>query len=146
MKRLILGLVASLAIVTANAADLKWHTSLPDAQAKAKAENKLVFLEFTGSDWCPPCKKLHADVLESKEFADYAAEKFVLVELDFPRRKEQSADLKKANKALAKDFGIEGYPTVIILDGSGKELLRKVGYGGGSAGDYIATLKEATAK
>jgi len=146
MKQLIMGVVASLAIVTANAAELKWHTDLPAAKAKAKADNKLVFLEFTGSDWCPPCKKLHADVLDSKEFADYAAKTFVLVELDFPRRKAQSEDLKKANKALAKEFGIEGYPTVIILDGDGKELLRKVGFGGGSAGDYIAKLKEGTAK
>ena len=146
MKKLILGIIASLAIVAANAADLTWHTSLPDAKAKAKAENKLVFVEFTGSDWCPPCKKLHKEVLKSEDFAEYAAGKYVLVELDFPRRKEQSEELKQANKALAKEFNVQGYPTVVILDTDGKELYRSVGYGGGTVADYIAKLKEGTGR
>jgi protein disulfide-isomerase len=147
MKKLLLGLVASLAIVAANAAELKWHTSLPDAMAKAKAEKKLVFLEFTGSDWCPPCKQLHKEVLASKAFASYAADKYVLVELDFPRKKEQSDELKKANRALAMEFKVEGYPTVVILDAAGKELYRKVGFrGGGTAEDYIADLDKGIGK
>ena len=146
MKKALLGMVLSLAVVAANAAELKWHTSLPDAKAKAKAEKKLVFVEFTGSDWCPPCKKLHSEVLASQEFADFAAKKFVLVELDFPRKKEQSADLKAANKALAKEFEIRGYPTVVVLDADGKELHRKVGYGGDSAKEYIAKLQDDIGK
>jgi protein disulfide-isomerase len=146
MKTLLLGVVASLAILAANAAELKWHTSLPDATAKAKAENKLVFVEFTGSDWCPPCKKLHKDVLESEDFATYAAKNYVLVELDFPRRTEQSEELKKANKALAQEFKVKGYPTVLVLNADGKELYRSVGYGGGTAKDYIAKLQEGTAE
>jgi thioredoxin-related protein len=138
--------MVSLAVVAANAAELKWHTDLSEATAKAKAENKRVFVEFTGSDWCPPCKKLHKDVLESEEFAQHAAKNYVLVELDFPRRKEQSEELKSANKALAKQFKVSGYPTVVILDGEGNELHRKVGYGGDSAKDYIAALESGTAK
>ena len=144
MKRLLLGIIVCLAVVTANAGGLKWHTSLPDAKAKAKAEGKLVFMEFTGSDWCPPCKALHKEVFSSSAFEEYAARKYVLVELDFPRKKELSKELKQANKALAEEFGIEGYPTVVILDGDGKELHRQVGYGGDSPEDYIAKLEAAT--
>jgi len=146
MKKWLLVIGGSLAVAGLNAAELNWLTSLPDAKAKAKTENKLVFAEFTGSDWCPPCKKLHSEVLTSEAFAKYASDKFVLVELDFPRRKEQSEELKSANKALAKEFEIRGYPTVVVLDADGKELHRKVGYGGQSADDYIANLEEGIGK
>jgi len=141
MKRTLIGVFLALAVVAANASDLKWLTSLPDAKAQAKAENKLVFMEFTGSDWCPPCKMLHSEVLESKAFADYASKQFVLVELDFPRKKEQSQELKQTNRKLAEEFKVQGYPTVVILDPDGKELYRKVGYGRDSAEEYIAAVK-----
>jgi protein disulfide-isomerase len=141
MKKLLLGVACCLAAFSLSAAELNWITSLPDAQAKAKADDKLIFMEFTGSDWCPPCKKLHSDVLESDEFAAFVKDKYVLVELDFPRRKEQSDELKAANKALSEKYEIRGFPTVIVLDSDGNELFRKVGYGGGSAADYIAEVK-----
>ncbi len=141
MNKLLCVALVTLATVAAQAAELKWHTSLPDAKAVAKAESKQIFLEFTGSDWCPPCKKLHSQVLESDAFADFA-KNYVLVELDFPRNKEQSDELKAANKALAKEFKITGYPTVVILDADGKEVTRKVGYGGQSPQEYLAELKK----
>lgn len=146
MKKLIASAVFCLAVLSVNASDLKWLTSLPDAKAQAKAENKLILMEFTGSDWCPPCKKLHSLVIESEAFAEFAKDKYVLVELDFPRRKEQSAELKAANKALSEEFKVEGFPTVIILDAGGKELHRKVGYGGTPAADYLAELGKGNAK
>ena len=142
MKRLILAMAACLAVGTAQAAELNWLTSLPDAQAKAKAEDKLVLMEFTGSDWCPPCKMLHKEVMTSKEFAEYAKDNLVLVELDFPKKKEQTAELKKANQDLAEKYKITGYPTVIVLDSSGKEVYRAVGYSGAKAKEYVATLEK----
>jgi thioredoxin-related protein len=144
MKNILTSMAASLALMaalTTQASEAKWLTSLPDAKAQAKAESKLVFVEFTGSDWCPPCKRLKANVLDSKAFAEYAARNFVLVELDFPSRKEQSAELKAANKALASQFKVESYPTVVILDADGKELHRKRGYGGQSPEEYLAEFK-----
>lgn len=140
MKKLLLTLSALICAGQLLAADATWMTDITKAQAKAKEEKKLLFVEFTGSDWCPPCKKLKADILSSADFAKYAKENLVLVELDFPRAKEQSADLKETNKELAKKFGIRGYPTVILFDGEGKELNRQVGFGGGSPADYIAKL------
>ena len=65
-----------------------WETDYEKALAKAKAENKHVFLDFTGSDWCGPCIELRKRVLSSKEFADYAAKNLVLVEIDYPQRKK----------------------------------------------------------
>ena len=65
---------------------------------------------------------LHKDVFATAEFGVYAKKNLVLVEVDFPQKKKQSAALKKANEALQKQFKIEGYPTLIVLDGDGKKL------------------------
>jgi len=140
MKRIAIGLLAALALVQAGAAELEWLTNLPQAQAKAKVENKMVLLDFTGSDWCPPCKALHKNVLTSPEFAEFAKKHLLLVEVDFPRSKPQSDELKSANKALAKKFGIKGYPTIVVLDSNGKELSNKSGYGGEKPEAFIARI------
>src|SRR6202040_3071968 len=109
------GLVCCLALRAA-AAESDWMTDLPKAEAKAKAEKKLVLMDFTGSDWCPPCKALKKNVLSSPEFEKFAKDNLVLVEVDFPRSKAQTEELKKANEKLSEKFKIEGYPTVIVLD------------------------------
>lgn len=140
MKKLVLLLAATLTTCTLLAAEGEWLTDLTKAQAKATAEKKLVLIDFTGSDWCPPCKNLHKTVLTSEEFTKFAKENLVLVDIDFPNSKPQSAELKAANKELAKKFGITGYPTIVVLDASGKEVFKKVGYGGTSAKDYVADL------
>ncbi len=138
--KLVLLLATTLSACTLLAADGDWLTDLPKAQAKAAAEKKLVLIDFTGSDWCPPCKNLHKTVLTSAEFTKFAKDNLVLVDIDFPNSKPQSAELKAANKELAKKFGITGYPTIVVLDASGKEVFKKVGYGGTPAKDYVADL------
>ncbi len=140
MKRLVLLFTATFATFTLLAAEGEWLTDLAKAQAQAKAEKKLVLLDFTGSDWCPPCKNLHKTVLTSEEFTKFAKGNLVLVEVDFPRNKPQSAELKAANGKLSSKFKIEGYPTIIVLDASGKEVFKQVGYGGTSAKEYVADL------
>jgi thioredoxin-related protein len=137
-----LALLIALAFTTSQlpASDEDWMTDLPKAQEKAKAEKKMVLIDFTGSDWCPPCKSLHKNVLTSSDFTKFAKENLVLVELDFPRSKPQSDEVKAANKELSKKYGIRGYPTIIVLDAEGKEIFRKVGYGGTPAKDYVAEL------
>jgi protein disulfide-isomerase len=140
MKILPIILAVTFAALTLPAAEGEWHTDLAKAQEKAKAEKKLVLIDFTGSDWCPPCKNLHKTVLTSEEFAKFASDSLVLVEIDFPKSKPQSDEIKAANRELGKKFGIKGYPTVIVLDGEGKEVFRKVGYGGTPAKDYVADL------
>jgi len=139
MKKLLLLLTATFATL-ALAAEGEWLTDLAKAQEKAKAEKKLVLLDFTGSDWCPPCKSLHNTVLTSAEFTKFAKDNLVLVEVDFPRSKPQSAELKAANRKLSEKYKIEGYPTVIVLDSNGKEISREVGFSGTPAKDYVAKL------
>ncbi len=117
-----------------------WVTDLPAAQAKAKKEKRMVLVNFTGSDWCSWCKKLQKEVFGTKEFDAYAAEKLVLVELDFPSQKKQSDELKKTNEALQEKFKVQGFPTILVLDGEGKELWRQVGYMSGGVEAWVAKL------
>ena len=129
-----------------NAFGAIWMTDLDKAQAKAKEEHKLVLLDFTGSDWCPPCMALHKNVLTSAEFDKFAKENLVLVVVDFPREKVLTKDEKAVNAFLAKRFGVTGYPTVVVLDSEGKELQKKVGYGGTSAKDFVADIAKLKKK
>src|SRR6266853_5825857 len=122
MKKILEGLCASLVLMSVGAEELKWLTDVPKAVQQAKEENKLVMLDFTGSDWCGWCIKLNKDVFATQEFADYAKKNLVLVEVDFPRHKELAADQKKANQALQEKYKIEGYPTIIVLNPEGKKL------------------------
>ena len=117
-----------------------WLTDLDAAKAQAVKENKPVLVDFTGSDWCPPCKALHKNVFESKEFAAVAS-KYVLVELDYPRNKQQAPELKAKNAALSKQFGITGFPTVLLIDAKSGDVFGKtVGFGGQSAKEYLEKL------
>ena len=120
---------------------LTWSTDLPKALAQAKAEKKAVLMDFTGSDWCPPCKALHKNVLVSKEFEDYAEKNLILVVVDFPKSKPQTEELKKANEQLQEKFKVEGFPTIIVLDGDGKQLSKTVGYDGEKPKEFIAKLE-----
>jgi thioredoxin-related protein len=100
---------------TAAAEPLVWLTDLNKANAISQATKKPIFAFFTGSDWCGWCIKLQRDVFAKPEFIQWANEKVVLLELDFPRRKELPEELKKQNQSLQQAFGIQGYPTVWLF-------------------------------
>ena len=123
------------------ASELSWGTDLPAALNEAKSENKMVLLDFTGSDWCGWCIKFDKDVLSTNKFAGYAKSRLVLVRLDFPRHKEQAAALKQANEQLSQRFGVDGFPTFVLLNSAGKELWRQVGYAEGGPDAFIAELE-----
>ena len=122
-----------------------WLTNVEEAQEQAKAEKKIVLLEFTGSDWCPPCKALKKNVFDTDKFKTYAKENLVLVELDFPRDKNKITKEQSAyNRSQAKKFEVKGYPTVILLAADGKKITRKVGYSAKiSVESYIEALTTA---
>jgi thioredoxin-related protein len=145
MKKIVTGLLATLAWLHVSAAELEWMTDLPKAQAKAKEEKKMVMMDFTGSDWCGWCIKLDKEVFSTPEFAEYAKQNLVLVEVDFPNRKKQSAELKKANDALQKKYKIEGYPTIIVLNGEGKKI-GELGYMKGGPKAFTAELEKLRKK
>ena len=111
MKAILTTIALLFTAVFANAANEDWTTNLEAAFAKAKKENKDVLVEFTGSDWCPPCKLMRKNVFSKKSFTDQASKEFVLVELDFPRNNQK---LAKANEPYAEKFKIQGLSLIHI--------------------------------
>ena len=122
------------------ASELSRDTDLSAALNQARSENKMVLLDFTGSDWCGWCIKFDHDVLSTDKFAGYAKSKLVLVKLDFPRHKKQDAALKQANQEIKKRFDVNGFPTFVLLNSAGRELGRQVGYLKGGPDAFIAKL------
>ena len=120
-----------------------WSTDYAKALATAKAQNKRVLMDFTGSDWCGPCIQFKKLALSRPEFIAYAEENLVLVQVDYPQRIQQPAELVKQNERLAKEYGLEGkgLPTVVLLDPDGKILREFNGYSGETAADLIAWIE-----
>jgi len=144
MKKISITLFAVFAAMALSAtAEVSWTTDFSAAQTQAKKDKKLVLMNFTGSDWCGWCIKLKKEVFDTKEFADYAKDNIVLVDVDFPSRKPQTADLKKANEGLKSKYHAEqGFPTIIVLNSEGKEVWRQVGYMKGGPKAWIDKLNE----
>lgn len=113
---------------------ITWHTDMNTAFDLATKENKKLMLFFTGSDWCGWCIKLQKEVLKTPVFEEWAKEKMVLVELDFPRRTMQSPDLKNQNHQMQQMFKVRGYPSVVFVSPEktqdGKKNLRTLGQTG----------------
>jgi protein disulfide-isomerase len=118
-------------------AALSWQTDFAAAKAAATQQNKYILLDFTGSDWCPYCIQMDKEVFDKPAFSSFA-DKVILVKLDFPRKGGQSAAEKSQNQELAKKYSIEGFPTYILLDASGKEVRRQVGYLEGGPEAFIS--------
>jgi protein disulfide-isomerase len=135
-------LACGAALIPSRAAE-QWETNYSAALEQAAKQNKMVLLDFTGSDWCGWCIKLQKETFSKPEFQKFAAESLILVELDFPRGKEQSEELKKQNEELAEKFGIQGFPTLVLLDQQGEEAARNVGYLAGGSDAFIEWVKSA---
>ncbi|HLP76404.1 MAG TPA: thioredoxin family protein [Candidatus Paceibacterota bacterium] len=145
MKKITFALLVCCTVLLARAGESGWMTDAAKAQARAKAENKMVLLDFTGSDWCPWCIKLDKEVFATPEFKSYAATNLVLVEVDFPRKKQLSPSQKTANQALQQRYDVKGYPTVIILNPTGAKV-GELGYQKGGAAPFIARLEKLKGK
>ena len=133
---------ATTAKPEAGAADVfKWETDLEIAKKRAKDEHKTILADFTGSDWCGWCIKLKKEVFDQPEFQDYAKKHLVMLELDFPRKKELPPKEKEQNQKLSEEFKIDGFPSVLLLNARGKEISR-TDYQAGGPAKYVEHLKE----
>ncbi len=133
---------AILALSNAYAtADDAWTMDFSAAKATAADEGKDLLLEFTGSDWCPPCQRLNAEVFSQDAFLEAAPEHFVLVKLDFPNdRSGLTEEIQEQNDMLAGKYGVQGFPTIILSDEKGRPYAR-TGYQAGGAEAYLEHLE-----
>jgi thioredoxin-related protein len=142
VKNLIVPIAVALTLSTASCAraDQAWTSDYEKAQQEAKASHKLLLIDFTGSDWCGFCFQLDKAILSQPQFKDYASKNLVLVEVDFPRRKAQSIETRKQNQELAQRYQVEGFPTLVVLNGEGKTLWRYDGLYVGGIAAFLAEL------
>jgi thioredoxin-related protein len=123
-------------------AESDWLHDWNKAQEEAKANHKLLFLNFTGSDWCGWCIKLDKDIFSQPQFKNFAHDNLVLVELDFPRRKSQPTEEKKQNVQLAQQYEVLGFPTIVVLNSDGQKVWKFDGYFPGGPEAFIAQLQK----
>jgi thioredoxin-related protein len=123
-----------------------WKTDFDKASEQAKTEHKFILLNFSGSDWCGPCIRMHKEIFESKEFTQYANDHLVLVNADFPRLKKHqvSAEQLKKNNHLAELYNKEGdFPLTVLLNAEGKVLKTWQGFPQVAPAVFVDELKAA---
>ena len=134
---------AAILSLSAAQADEGWVVDFEKAKVQAVKEGKSILMEFTGSDWCPPCKALHKNVLSQDVFKTEMPKNFILLKLDSPRDKsKQTPEEIEQYKVLSAKYGIQGVPTIFLADAKGRPYYQTVGYSGDPADQYVANLKE----
>ncbi len=140
-------LLATVAVAAQNgytAENEGWLVDIDKAYEMSKKSGKPIMANFTGSDWCGWCKRLTASVFSQPEFKKWADANVILLELDFPRRKQIPDEIRQQNYSLQQAFNVRGYPTVWVfnLDKNPKDggyLIEALGKTG-----YTSTVKEFT--
>lgn len=124
-----------------------WLVDLDEAYAKSVKEGKPILANFTGSDWCGWCKRLDADVFTKPEFMEWAKKNVVLLEVDFPRRKQIPEKNRTQNAGMQQALQISGYPTIWLMElsknpANGQYSINGLGKTGymASAAQFIETI------
>ncbi len=143
-------LTAGLALACAAAAPAQddhsdWFADFDRAVAVAKEQGKDLFVDFTGSDWCGWCIRLDDEVFSHEEFLTPVKEKFVLVALDFPNGEEAKAKVPNParNEELQEKYGIQGFPTCLLMTADGV-VFGRMGYQEGGPAKYVEDMKTMT--
>ena len=123
-----------------------WQTDFEKAKAEAKSENKLILLNFSGSDWCGPCIRLRKEIFDNESFMQYANGNLVLVNADFPRLKKNilPKEQQKQNDALADTYNSDGaFPLTLLLDANGNVIKKWNGLPLSTAEEFVTDIKAA---
>ena len=144
---------ASLALLAASPATKgaktgEWTMDFDAAKALAREKNLPILVNFTGSDWCGWCKLMDKLVFSKPEWTAYAKESLATVFIDFPRDKTLvPMHFVSRNETLSRQFGVEGYPTYILLAPDGVTRLGQLGASRNATPEaFIADIKKLTAK
>ena len=154
MKKIIfIAFIALFSFSTQAQEGLTWHTDMSKATDISIKENKPMFLFFTGSDWCGWCIRLQKEVFNTPEFIKWAKESVVLVELDFPRKNEQTDVVKMQNAQLQQQLQVRGYPTVWFVSAAkttdakvNLNALGSTGYVAGGPEKWLAAANQIVKK
>jgi thioredoxin-related protein len=99
-----------------------WLTDYRKAQSISAQSQRDLLLSFTSFDSSEWCRKLDAEIYQQEAFKEYAKKNLVLVRIDFPKSKDQPAELKTQNQSLAEAYNIRGYPTMVLVNPKGQKV------------------------
>ncbi|TMI61949.1 MAG: thioredoxin family protein [Bacteroidetes bacterium] len=122
-----------------------WETDFESAKQKASEQHKYILLNFSGSDWCGPCIRMHKEIFESDVFKTYADANLVLLNADFPRLKKNqlSKEQQKKNDLLADKYNTKGsFPLTVLLAGDGSVIYSWDGMPDKTPDQFVKQLKE----
>jgi thioredoxin-related protein len=139
--------LAAILLLTILLPGVTWLGDFNLAKSEALKEDKLIMINFSGSDWCGPCIRLRKEILESSEFESYAKDHLVLVRADFPRQKKNQLDATQVrlNEALADKYNPDGkFPFTLLVDKNGKVLKEWDGFPNESPEKFISEINPIT--
>ncbi|MFB6320655.1 thioredoxin fold domain-containing protein [Saccharicrinis sp. FJH54] len=140
MKKIVLVIVALVAVLTLHAEEKKWSQDYTQVTFN-KPASELYLIYFSGSDWCKPCIKMKAELLDTDAFKQYAKD-FNLYQADFPYRTKQEKNLKKFNESLADRYDKDGqFPYLVVVNGKGEKIYA-TGYKDVAVNDFIKLLDD----
>jgi len=123
-----------------------WLEDFDAAKKASSASGKPILVDVTGSDWCPPCRQMEAEVFSRPDFLPAATAKYVLLRLDFPRNTPQSERLRVQNKQLAERYPFEGFPTYFLMDSQGLLSGKHTGYLPGGVTAFLSMVSAMDAQ
>lgn len=136
------GLVAALLVAilaTPAAAADGWLSNYDEAMAAAERTGRPVLTIFTGSDWCPHCRTLEHNVLETDTFEDWAADRVVLLMIDLPQQ-GISTEERRARSRVCIRYGVRVFPSALLIAPDGSAIALQTGYTGQTAETWVATM------
>ena len=116
MRRLTAMLLIATALLTPATAAEGWFSNYGKALEQAKATGKPILADFSGTDWCPPCQSLDKNILSTDAFKAWAKKNVVLFKAEYLRYSKLPKELEAQNERLALKYGINSFPTVLMLD------------------------------
>jgi thiol:disulfide interchange protein len=124
--RLACGLAASTVVAASGWAgaepkveerEIVWQSDVAHAIETSPGRAHPILIEMT-ANWCGPCRLMHSTTFRDPVFVD-AASRFATVSIDVDRQSE-----------VARKYGVHHHPTLVFLDGEGREIVRLAGYVG----------------
>lgn len=150
MKKLLLltFLLPLLAVAQEKGIHFEHGSTWAAVQAKAKAENKYIFMDcFT--TWCGPCKFMSANIFPQEKVGSFMNDKYISVKVQMDQTEKDNEDVKNwyaSAKEIEKNYSIRAYPTFLVFAPDGRIVDRQVG--GAEADQFIerctASLNPAT--